>query len=98
MNRIKNSDLEQACTVLNNMTGNPTEPWTRTDGRNVANVGNYHLAGAYGGWKLVQMMTTGGGIRDIFRRGYRTKRELYDLIYAYMDGIDGQKRAASEVK
>ena len=84
--RITQKDLENIIKRLNKVTGNPAEPWTRRDGRNVANIGNYHIGSAYGGVQFLQMVTEGGGVKDIFR-GYSTKRELYNLICAYLEGI-----------
>ena len=53
----------------------------------VSNVGTYYLMGAYGGHKLVQITNHGGGVRDVLRVGYSSKRELYYAIYAYLDGM-----------
>ena len=50
------------------------------------NPGCYHLAGAYGGWELVQMGKN-GGVTDIFRSGYIPKKELHGLILAFIEGI-----------
>ena len=54
----------------------------------VSNVGTYYLMGAYGGHKLVQITNYGGGVRDVLRVGYSSKRELYYAMHAYLDGID----------
>ena len=50
------------------------------------NPGCYYLAGAYGGWELVQMGKN-GGVTDIFRSGYIPKKELHGLILAFIEGI-----------
>lgn len=53
-----------------------------------ANIGNFHLSGAYGGVSLHEMTTDGGGVvRDVFRCGHVPKRELAGLIDAYMQRI-----------
>ena len=88
--RITQKDLENIIERLNKVTKNPLTPWTRRDGRNVANVGNYHIGGAYGGVQLLQMATEGGGVKDVFRCGYVPKRELYNLICAYLEGIEAR--------
>jgi hypothetical protein len=49
-------------------------------------VGRYYAQGAYGGWKLVQIVNEGGGERAI-TAGYTTRRELYALIHAYREGM-----------
>ena len=89
--RITNKMLEQKIDYLNKLTGNPLTPWTQyraQDGKLVttANQGNYHLGGAYGKVELSQMCTDGGGVHTIFP--YCTKRELFDRLRAYINGIE----------
>jgi hypothetical protein len=86
--RITNKQLECIIERLNKITGNATEPYTKTDNGFVANIGNYHISSAYGGFALHQMMNENGGIHDVFRCGYTTKRDLYNRIVAYIDSID----------
>lgn len=60
--------------------------YTDTDGERRAMVGRYYVQGAYGGWKLVQIVNEGGGERSI-TAGYSPRRELYALIHAYREGM-----------
>jgi hypothetical protein len=85
--KILMRDLEYACNRLNLIAGTPKTPYSKVDGKNVANVGNYHLDSAYGGWKLVQMGNESGGIRNI-TDGYVSKSELYHLIHSYIRGFE----------
>ena len=85
MERITLKDLQELTDRINNIKGTPLKPWEKTDGKYTANIGNYHLDGAYGGYALHQMMTTGGGIRDIFG-GHMRKRELYNRMQAFICG------------
>ena len=88
MERITAAMLEKKVTRLNLLTGNPPEPYTkRPDGKYVSNIGNYHISGAYGGVALEQMVGTSGGVRSVFSCGYVSKRELYGLINAYIEGV-----------
>ena len=84
MNRITVKDLRPMLDRLNSITQNPQEP--------VANgtfqPGCYTLSEAYGGVALVQIKTTGGAENDVFRTGHITKRELYDKLTAFLDGLD----------
>ena len=80
--RIKLSDLERLVEKINKVSGNPTEPYT--DGR--ANFGNYHLSGAYGGWKLEQMLKD-GATTDVLGSGYCSKRALYGAMRGYYLGL-----------
>ena len=87
MQRITQKHLQAKVDYLNQLTGSNPEPYTRTDGKLSANVGNYHLSGAYGGVSLHRMANTSGGIRDVFSCGHVPKRELCGLIDAYARGL-----------
>ena len=91
--RVSKADLERKIDLLNQITNNAPKPYA--DGYEVvngmrrlkANAGNYHLDGAYGGYQLHQMCE-GGGVRDVLYSGYTTKKDLYYLISAYIQGIE----------
>lgn len=85
MKRITRADLDGAVDLLNRIAGTPTHLYRMRGG---ANIGNYHLSGAYGGWALHQMANQHGGIRDIFNMGHMPARELYNLIHAYRKGME----------
>jgi len=86
--RITEKMLKRKVDLLNELTGNPAESWTKGDNGFKANIGNYHLSFAYGGVSLNQMMNDGGGVTDIFNAGHMPKRELFYRICAYCDGIE----------
>ena len=88
MNRITLTMLRNKVDQLNQLTGNPLEPYVTEEKGIRAAVGNYHLSGAYGGYALHRHANPSGGVCDIFGRGHMTKRELYDLLCAYMLGIE----------
>ena len=86
--RVTNKMLEMRVALLNDMVGAAQEPYqTERDanGHPVANVGTYHLSGAYGGHRL-ERMTKGGGATDISPR--LSKPALADWINAYINGIE----------
>ena len=85
MNRITQRDLESTVSIINRTTGNQEKSW---GGPGQANIGNYHLDYAYGGVKLIQMTNEHGGCRDILRCGYTTKRLLYGLLCAFLEGLE----------
>ena len=87
MTRITRKQLETAVDTLNEMTGSPLEPYSKVGDKWVANVGNYHISGAYGGFSLHRMVNDGGGVKDIFYCGHVPARELFGLIRAYRYGI-----------
>ena len=96
MERITEKHLQGLVDHLNELTEMPKEPWTKTGDNGspfVANIGNYHLSGAYGGWALEQMSTTGGGVRSVFECGYQPKRDLYNRIRAFMQGIKEERNS-----
>lgn len=67
--RITTKDLESLISRLN---GNKPITWDT--------IGAYRLDQAYGGVKLVQVTSEGGGIREISCDGYGTKRQLYTFL------------------
>ncbi len=88
MERIKESDLEHQVKRINKATESPETPYTRNhQAKLTANIGNYHLDYAYGGVKLVQMLSPGGGITVISNGGFGTKRELYNWMHAFLAGL-----------
>ena len=86
--RITDKHLDGMVNRLNELTGNPDTSYTKIDGKLKANIGNYHVSGAYGGVELHQMMNEGGGVNVISRNGYGTKRQLYDFLTAFIAGIE----------
>ena len=86
--RINERDLNIVINRLNEITGNPTVPHSKDDnGIFRSNIGNYHLDCAYGGYALHQIASKGGAVNDIFG-WYYPKRELYNLVHAYIAGIE----------
>ena len=93
MDRITEKMLQQMVKVLNNQAGTPQEPYTKgSDGKYTPNANCYHLDHAYGGVGLCQMCETGTGVRSIIG-GHMPKRELYDRLRAFIDGIAVGKEA-----
>jgi hypothetical protein len=92
--RYTTADVDSAVRGLNRVAGFTAEEidlplWERREnGDNVAMVGRYYVEGAYSGWKLVQVLNAGGGVRDVLSAGYTTKRELYHLVHAYRMGVE----------
>ena len=93
MKRITVKHLEQLCEYLNELTGNPVKPWNEK-GR--ANIGNYHLSYAYGGVCLHQNVNESGGVTTPIIHGHVAKRELFDLMHAYIKGIELHKELLKE--
>jgi hypothetical protein len=88
MDRITNKQLSALCEWLNEITDSPAEPYTQIDGKLRANIGNYHISGAYGGVCLHRMMNESGGVNTPLSSGHGTKRELFEQMHAYIRGIE----------
>lgn len=94
--RITEKMLQVQVDYLNKITGNNPAPWTRAaDGKLRANIGNYHIYHAYGGVALHQMTNEGGGVRTPLSSHIMPKRELFDQIRAFIDGIEVGQQVAS---
>jgi hypothetical protein len=85
--RVTTKDLEAVISRINAMTGNKPEAYTQTDNGYKANVGTYVLDGAYGGWKLQQIVNEHGAVTNI-TTGYVPKRELYHQMQALIKGFE----------
>ena len=89
MDRITEKMLERKIDYLNEITGSPKEPYTKgEDGRYHANIGNYHLTGAYGGVSVGHMCNDGGGIDTPVTYGHVPKRELWEKLCSFINGIE----------
>lgn len=88
MQRITMGDLEAVVERINHVTGSPKESYIKDKAGNyLAQPGNYHLDGAYGGWGLSRMSNPGGGVGNIIG-GFMPKRELYEKMQAFLRGVE----------
>ena len=81
MQTITKKFLEAQVDRLNRETNNPSTPYVREGEKFTAQIGNYHLSGAYGGYSLHCMGA------DVFGSGHITKRDLSARISAMLVGI-----------
>jgi len=89
--RITKQQLQNLLDRINEATGHKLESWTQDEtGRYRANVGTYVLDWAYGGVRLSQLTNESGGERDI--TGLGTKRETYQIMLAFLSGLDSGQR------
>lgn len=86
--RVLIRHLEPLVSRINEITGSPATSYTKKDGKYIANIGNYHLDWAYGGVQLQRMDTDGGGVTQPLGGGYHTKRELYNMLHAFLRGLE----------
>jgi len=85
--RITRAFIDAKADTINRMTKSPVESSNTVDGKYCANIGNYHISCAYGGYSLHRMVTEGGGARDVFDCGHIPARQLAALMSAYITGL-----------
>ena len=83
--KITKRDIEAVVERINRATNSPLTPYTRHEGKLIANIGNYHLDSAYGGYSLHRMNNEAGGI-DAIISGYHSKRDIYNRMQAFISG------------
>lgn len=88
MDRITNKQLEYVVGRINMLTNSPLAYSTRDNGQFKANIGHYHIYGAYGMQGLHQTMNEGGGVHEII--GLSTKRELYNRMQSLIYGLENK--------
>lgn len=87
--KMTRAKVDARIDYLNRLTGSPTEPYTKgPDGRYVANPGNFHLEGAYGGHKLARMAGLNGCSQDPLNTGFVSLRAVYDAIDCYIRALE----------
>ncbi len=84
MERITEKQLNALASRLNRLTNSPME--YMTDGK--INVGHFHISHAYGGVCLHRTHNEGGGVSTPLSGGHTTKRELYEQMHAFLNGIE----------
>jgi hypothetical protein len=93
MTRITVAQLQAVIDRINRETDSPMQPYAPdADGRQRAQIGNFHLSRAYGGFALHRMVTNGGGVSSPLHTGHIPARELLDRMHAYLAGIDAARR------
>ena len=103
MQRITDKQLDQLATYLNELTNSPKtygQHTTHADGARdfKANIGHYHISHAYGGVCLHRVCNEGGGVNTPVVHGHVPKRELFNLIHAFIKGLDAVRYNDVELK
>jgi len=98
--RITMTDLENRVKHLNEITGAPTErfqPRSNMYWGTKSNVGHHYICSGNGGYKVERIANDGGGASELFEYGRRyTKRELYWLLGAYINGFQKSRELEGE--
>jgi len=85
--RITNNDLETLANRINELTNSPK---IYSD-KGTIQIGHYYIDGAYGGVQLVRITNDGGAIRTVSQNGYSTKKELYNFMIGFINGLELNK-------
>ena len=92
--RVTVAHLRAIIDRINRVTGSPAEPYVQgADGKHRAQIGNYHLSRAYGGYCLHRMANDGGGVSCPIVNWHVPARQLADLMHAYIAGLEGARHA-----
>lgn len=89
--RITTAHLQAIISCINSLTNSPQTPYAAgPDGQYVPQANCYHLSQAYGGYALHRMVAEPGSsaIHDVLSRGHMPKRELAELMRAYIRGLE----------
>ena len=87
MNRITKKLLVARIDTINSLLGMPETPYTRTNEGFSANIGNFHLSQAYGGYCVHRMCNENGGVSTPIWAGHVSSREAYERICAFIAGL-----------
>lgn len=87
MNRITKKQLQGRIETINSILGRPLTPYTRTDDKLVANIGNFSLSQAYGGYGVHLMANDAGGVSCPIWDGHVSAREAYERISTFIRGL-----------
>lgn len=87
MERITKGMLEGLAALINKTAGTPATEYTKVDDKYKANPDNYHLTYAYGGANLCQVCSDGHGERNVLGCGHVPKRDLYNRMRAFLEGL-----------
>ena len=86
--RISEKMLKSKIEYLNELTNSPLTPYTRIENKLRANIGNYHLSGAYGGVCVHRMSSEGGAVNTPIVYGHVPKKELWEKLCSFIQGIE----------
>lgn len=91
MNRITKKQLQSRIETINSILNRPNSPYTQIDGKLTANIGNFSLSQAYGGYGVHLMVNENGGVSTPVWHGHITARDAYERLSAFIAGLDFKK-------
>ena len=82
--RITTAHIENLTDWINAEKGYPRTKWETVDGKLVGQINHIHAYRQNGHWSVVQMVSTGGGERDL-RHG--TAREVFEFLRGMQEAL-----------
>lgn len=87
MTRITKKLLQARIDTINSILGMPETPYTRTNDKLVANIGNFSLSQAYGGYCVHRMCNEHGGASTPIWICHISARDAYERLSAFIAGL-----------
>lgn len=92
MQRITKKQLQARIDTINSILNRPATPYTKqADGKLIANIGNFSLSQAYGGYGVHLMVNENGGVSTPIWYGHIPARDAYERISAFIAGLTFSK-------
>lgn len=91
MNRITKKQLQARIDTINSILKRPATPYSQVDGKLVANIDNFSLSQAYGGFGVHLMVNESGGVSTPIWHGHIPARDAYERISAFIAGLTFSK-------
>lgn len=91
MNRITKKQLIARIETINSILQRPATPYSQVEGKLTANIGNFSLSQAYGGFGVHLMVNENGGVSTPVWNGHITARDAYERLSAFIAGLTFSK-------
>lgn len=90
--RVTEKMLKDKIAQINKALGNSIEPYTWKGKVRTAHIGTVMLEQAYGGNRIVKLLSDAGLQEPVIDSGFVTKPKLYESLCAYLKGIENGKK------
>lgn len=87
MKRITEKHLQARIDTINLILNRPSTPYTRVDNKLTANIGNFSLSQAYGGYGVHLIVNESGGVTTPIWSGHIPARDAYERLSAFIAGL-----------
>lgn len=87
MTRITKKLLQAHIDTINSIIGMPETPYTRTNDKLFANIGNFYLSKAYRGYCVHRICNEHGAVVTPIWDGNVSAREAYERLSAFIRGL-----------